>query len=236
MSHVLKDAKVFMGAYNLTGYTNNVALQHGVEALDDTTLGSDTRTNTAGLKIVSAGVDGFWDSTPDAGLEGNVGVSDTAFSVVTPDGTAGSVAYFFKCVQGTYNVGGEVGTLLNFSAEANARANLIRGKLVYHDTVTATGTSTPISFPTMAAGETLWGALHVFSASTGDTLDVTVESDTATGFGTPVTQLTFTQVGAVPTAEWQSATGAISDSYMRVNYTPGGASPSYTFAVVLGID
>lgn len=236
MSHVLKNAKVFMGAYDLTGYSNNVALNYGVEALDDTTLGSDTRTQTAGLKTVSAGVDGFWDATPDAGLQANVGVSDTPFSIVAPEGTAGTVAYFFKCEQGTYTLGGEVGSLLNFGAEANARASLIRGKLVYHGTVTATGTSTPISFPTMAADETLWGAVHVFNASTGDTLDVTVESDTATGFTTPVTQLTFTQVGASPSSEWQSATGAISDSYMRVNYTPGGVSPSYTFAVVLGIE
>lgn len=233
MSHVLKNAKVFMGAYDLTGYSNNVALNYGVEALDDTTLGSDTRTQTAGLKTVSAGVDGFWDSTPDAGLQANVGVSDTPFSIVAPEGTAGSIAYFFKCEQGTYTMGGEVGSLLNFGAEANARDNLIRGKLIYHGTATSTGNTAAIAFPTMPADETLWGALHVFTAPTSGTLDVTVESDTASGFSTPVTQLTFTQVGTANTYEFKSATGAISDTYMRVTHTNSG---SCTFAVVLGTD
>lgn len=239
MSHVLANAKVFLGPYNLTGYANKVDLQYGAEPLDDTVLGDSTRSFKGGLKIVSAGVGGYWDPTPDAGLATTLGikdtatsVSDTAFSVVAPPGTAGTVAYFFKSLESSYSIEGTVGDLLNYTAEARATDDLIRGKLIYHGTPTATGTTAAIAFPTMPATQTLWGALHVFAAPTSGTLDVVVQSDTATGFGTPATQLTFTQVGTTATSEWKFATaGAISDSYMRISHT--NAKPA-TFAVVLG--
>lgn len=235
MSHVFKDAKVFLGHYDLSGYTNNVALNYGAEPLDETTLGDSTRKMKGGLKLVSAGLSGFWDATPDPGLQSSVAVADKPMSVVAPAGTAGTTTYLFRVVNSQYQMGGNIGDLMSYQADAKATDDLVRGKLLYHGTATSSAQGTALSFPSMAAGDTLVGALHVFSASTGDTIDVTVQSDSATGFGSPATALTFTQVGATETSEWQTATGASSDTYYRVAYTIAGSSPSYTFAVTLGI-
>lgn len=231
MSTALTNAKVFLGPYNLSGYSNKVDLQYGAEPKDETTLADSTRKMKGGLKIVSAGVAGYWDATPDAGLATELSVADEPFSVVTPPGTAGTVSYFFKSLEASYGIEGSVGELLNFTAEARATDDLIRGKLIYHGTPTATGTTTGIAFPTMPATQTLWGALHVVAAPTSGTLDVVVQSDSTASFGSPATQLTFTQVGTTITSEWQSATGAIADGFVRISHT--NAKPA-TFAVVLG--
>lgn len=235
MSHTFKDAKVFLGGYDLTGYTNNVALQYGAEPLDETTLGNDTRKFKGGVKIVSAGMQGFWDATPDPGLQASVGTADTPLSVVAPPGATGTTTYLFRAMNANYDFGGSFGELLSYTAEARATDDLVRGKVLYHGTATSTANGTAFSFPSMAAGDTLCGAIHVVGASAGDTLDVIVQSDTATGFGSPVTALTFSQFGSSIGSEWQTATGATADTYYRVSYTIGGSSPSYTFAVSLGI-
>lgn len=235
MASILKDAQIFFDKYNLTGYSNNVALNYGVEAKDATVFGNTTRLNAAGLYTVSAGVDGFWNATPDAGLFANMGLSDKPFSVI-PGGAAGGVAYFFNAVEGKYTLGGTIGELVNFQAEAHARTALARGLCLYTGSATSSSTSTKYVLGARSATQTLYAALHVYSVSgTSPTLDVLVESDANASAGGEVTQITFTQATTTG-SQWQTDTGAVTDTYYRINYTIGGSdTPTFGFAVVVGI-
>jgi hypothetical protein len=235
MATVFKDAKIWLAGYDLSAYTNAVALNYGAEPLDNTTFGNTTRTHTGGLKIVSAGVDGYWHSTPDAGLFANIGVVDKPFSVA-PLGANGGQAFFFKAMKSSYTLGASVGELLGFGAEASTTGPMIRGLLLYQGTVTATGTSTKYVLGARSATQVLWSALHITAVSgTSPTLDVVVQSDANSGAGGEVDQITFTQANAVG-SQMLSDTGAVTDTYYRISYTVGGTgTPTFSFAVVAGI-
>ena len=79
------------------------------------------------------------------------------------------------------------------------------------------------------------GVLHVLSADgTLPTLDVTVQSDTADTFGSPITALTFAEKSAAG-SEAVANTTASADTWYRVNYELGGTTPDFSFVVVLGV-
>lgn len=87
----------------------------------------------------------------------------------------------------------------------------------------------------VGASQRIWAALHVFAASgTTPSLAVTVKSDNSVGFGSPTTQITFTSA-TTATSEVKSTAGAITDDYWRVDWTISGTTPSFTFAVAIGI-
>ncbi|MGH2710617.1 MAG: hypothetical protein ACRDH9_05370, partial [Actinomycetota bacterium] len=82
-------------------------------------------------------------------------------------------------------------------------------------------------------GKTVYAALHVLDASAGDTLDVIVQTDDGAGFASPTTLITFDQAAAVG-AQFKTAAGNADDWY-RVNFTIGGAGPSFKFVAVVGV-
>ena len=120
----------------------------------------------------------------------------------------------------------------------STQAPFVRGKCLFRGAAeNATDDSTGIEFPAVADGQSIYAALHVFHADgTSPTLDVVVESDDADTFASATTRLTFTQANAV-TSEWKSDTpsGGIADTFWRISYTIGGATPEFGFAVVFGI-
>jgi len=117
-----------------------------------------------------------------------------------------------------------------------AAARIVRGVVLHPATArTTSGTGTITYVGDVSSGQKAYAALHVIAASgSSPTLDVAVQSDGDSSFGSPTDRITFSQASAVG-AEWKSASGAISDSYWRVSYTIGGSSPSFTFVVVFGI-
>ncbi len=75
----------------------------------------------------------------------------------------------------------------------------------------------------------------VAASGTTPTLDVTIESDDGVGMGSPTTRINFAQATAIG-AQWATpVAGAIADDWWRVAYTLGGASPSFTFICIIGI-
>ena len=62
------------------------------------------------------------------------------------------------------------------------------------------------------AAQTLYSFLHVTSASSGDTLDITIESDNAEAFEPKA--ITHTQFNAIG-AEYKTKAGAITDDWFR---------------------
>jgi hypothetical protein len=101
---------------------------------------------------------------------------------------------------------------------------------------TVTGNGTARQLGLVGATQKLYASLHVVDASVADTLDVKIQSDDASGMGTPTDRITFTQATAVGAQYATPVSGPIAtDTWWRVSYTIGGTSPSFKFAVVVGI-
>lgn len=235
---VLKDQALWFGGYDYTGVMNALGLDYGAEMVDVTVFGDQSRGRAGGLKNVAVSHQGLWDGTGvlDQELFDRMGLAAAPMSFAMVDAAEGDVAYSFLAALGEYAPGGAVGDALAFSVSAEGAGDLVRGTLMHNATRGATGNGTGRQIDAVAAGQKLYGALHVLSASgTAPTLDVTVESDDNAGFTSAVTQFTFAQQTAVG-FEWAAPVdGPITDDWWRLVYTIGGAGPSFQFVGILGI-
>lgn len=244
MAHKLVDAVIWLGQYDLSGDHNSVSLTQTVEALKATTFGPTTTThkNIAGMRGASfegSGLLSYGASEVEDALRSKFAVVDVPLSIMADGGQATETAWFMKSLLTEYTpMGGTVGEVHGFTLKgAPSKSPLVRGQVFAAKAArTATGNSgTAVQLGAVGATQRIYAALHVFAASgTTPTLDVTVKSDDAVGFASPTTVLTLAQATAA-SSEFKSAAGAITDTYWRVDWTVGGTSPSFTFAVVLGI-
>lgn len=239
-TYAVTGAKLYHGAYDLSGTATQVAVQMEAEALDATTFGSSGwRERIAGLKQVNlSGVSGFneADDGPDDVVFTALGTA-TVITVAHTDGADGEPATSFQALPLDYNPEANIGQLWGYSFSAQGKTAAAHGTILHPATArTATGTGTGRQLGSVASGEYLYSALHVIAASgTSPTLDVVVESDDNSGFTSATSRITFSQATAIG-AQWATpVAGAISDDYFRVSYTIGGTSPSFTFVVVTAI-
>jgi hypothetical protein len=236
---ILRDQKVYWDAYDLTGDLNALSLQYGAEALDDTALGDTFRSSTGGLITVASQIEGFYRTgtgTFEPALMSNMGVQDKPFTV-TNNGTEGTNAWFYKMMEGDYSpFKNAVGELHAFSAGGVANSRLISGKLIAtKSAVTATANGSAYLLGAATSGQRLYVAAHILAVSgTNPTLDLVIQSDSASNFPSSADVITFSQKTDVG-SDWQEAAGAITDTYYRVRYVLGGTNPQFTFIVVAGI-
>ncbi len=243
----LTNLYAFVGGYNLACRAKSMEVPTvSVEALDATAM-CDTWTKViAGNKTASWTASVMQDFAADE-VDALLGLDNAAFGgtagqpiSVAPAGiTGGEVAYAFNASTFSY-------TPMQASAGEIAMATLsgsgtgspvVRGTLMDDPTaaVTTTGTGTARQLGAVTTGQRMYAALHVLSASGGTpTLDVVIQSDDNSGMSSATSRITFTQATDI-TSQWSSVAGAITDDYWRVSYTIGGSTPSFTFAVVLGI-
>lgn len=239
-TEVLTDAAILVDGYDLSGYSNALALQYGAEMKDATTFGNDTRITKGGLKTVMANARGFYETgtagDPDAALFSRIGTKDLVTSLAGVR-TVGEVAYLFTTTGAVYEIGGQVGELLPYSVdlEGNGVA-LVRGRLMADQTsVGSSGNGTAVQVGAVTSGQRMYAALHVLGASGGSpTLDVTVESDDDSGMASATTRISFAQATGI-TSEWASVAGAITDDWWRIAWSLGGSTPSFDFLVTIGI-
>lgn len=242
-THKLTNAGIWLSGYDVSGDHNMVEMPNGVESLDKTTFGQTTRIHQAGLYetdlkgqcLLSYGTSEIEDI-----IRGLLAVTDTPCTVTPNGATAGDRAYFSQYL--TVNaklLGGTVGDLHvgTWDAKGSGGFPLVPGTLMAAKSArgSSSNSGTALQLGAVAAGQRIYAALHVFAVSgSTPTLAVTVKSDNGVGFGTPATQITFATANAIG-AQFSSAAGAITDDYWRVDWTIGGSTPSFTFAVAIGI-
>lgn len=232
---VLKDTKVYMDGYDLSGDLNATSFDYGAEMLDETHFGDGARVNSPGLLTARMQHEGHWRAGgggPDDAIFARLGVANVVTTLTPETGAVGEVAFTFRAMHPEYDIGGQVGELLPFSVTAEGDDGIapVRGYILQAaGSVTASGSGSGVE---ITEGAT-YAALHVISASAADTLDVTVESDVDNTFGSPVTVATFKQMSDIG-ADWQAISGAGSDTWFRVSYTLTGTTPAFSFIVVIG--
>lgn len=236
---VLKDEKIFFGGYDVSGILNAINVGYSAELQDDTTFGDDTRSRLAGLKDVSVTLNGYWDSSEDSEFFTKIGAaSPTPVGVAPNNPSEGDRAFLFQADEASYAPGATIGEMFAFTLEGQGHGPLVRGLLMENNAAansSANGTSRV--FAAVGAGELMYAGLFVYSASgnSGETLDVTIESDADGVFdSTANTRISFAQITDSVGSEFASVAGAITDTYWRATWTIGGGG-TYSFAVILGI-
>lgn len=232
---VLSDAFIVFDGEAIRDSTNAVSIDYGAEELDGTTLADDTRIMVGGLLTAAMGADGFFQAPdPDSAFFDQMGAAGKVITIA-PKTTEGSIGFSLNSVLGSYNPGASVGELLAYSIQAGARDRLVRGPLLANKTgITASGSGTAFQVGAATASQTVFAALHVTKADGTPTLDLTIESDDASGMASPTTRITFDQATAKG-SQFKKLAGPVADSWWRVNYTIGGTNPDFDFVVLLGI-
>ncbi len=245
----LENVVILYDGYDFTTDMNQVAMELGAEPLDVTTFGQDTRINKAGLQTVATNISGFRDFDgdtgklhavffPDIGATGN-----PVLSVFPLSATDGQRGFSYKTTRVSYNQSGAVGEMFAFSADGPAAKSRLMNTTVLSNISAATGsgTGTAAQFVAMTSTGDFFGVLHVTqtATSTGVTgsLDVLIESDSASGFASPTTRATFTQALQSVTAEYlTNALSSSGDDWWRATYTVSSTgAPNYDFVVGMSI-
>jgi len=231
-AQVLTNARLFVDGRDLSGQMNALGVEYGVDALDGTTLMNDTRINVGGLKTTTMSHQGYWAASDDAHMFARIGPS--AIVTVCPVAAdSGAVSYFENVMHATYSVGGAVGELYPFSFDAEAAGPLVQATVLRNPaSVSAGGDGTAYELGAVGAGQRLFAALHVLEVTGGGTLAVKVQSDNASGFPSPIDQITFANATG-PGAQLLSVGGAITDDWFRANWTLSAGTA--TFIVSAGI-
>ena len=238
-AQALVDAQILVNGANLSGQANKLMASGSVDDLDATTFAS------GGWKEVAAGLgshewsaEGFWAAgtagLPDDRLWADLGVN--AAWTATAAAAEGSVAYLGNVMSGSFVVGGEVGTLAPFTAKGIGSGRLVRGTLVNAPGTArgTTGTGTAFQLGALSATQLMTAALHVCSvAGTTPTLVVKLRSS-ATAGGAYVDRITFTSANTI-SSQLLTVAGAVTDTWWRAEWTIGGTTPSFLFALAAGI-
>jgi hypothetical protein len=230
---VLTDAVVWIGPYAMQGLTNSVALSLMADAPETTPFGSTHRTRAPGLKGVGMQIEGNWDAAVDLGFQGALlGASHPV--TIAQLSALGTPAFLFKAIAADYKIGGAIGDVAKFSAGAQGADRCVRGSLMEYATRSVTANGTGRQLGALSATQKLFASLHVPVVSGVPTLDVTIESDDNTGFSSPTTRATLTQITAAA-AVWTEIAGPITDDWWRFKFTIGGTTPSFSIAGAMGI-
>lgn len=238
---VLRDCTIWANEFDLTADTNQVDGDWEGAEVDCTNFASGGNQELKiGIAKSSMALQTFYDTATGAvepvltALKGTVGNIIT----VTPDGTAHTRAFFSRGLAGGLKMPFKLGDMaaLQGGFKTSSVEGLVEGYVALPKTaLTATGTGTIYNDGAVATGQKVYGALHVFAASgTTPSLTAKVQSAPLVGFGSPTDRLTFAAKTAAG-SDFQSAAGPITDAFWRVSYTISGTTPSFTFAVVYGI-
>jgi len=245
---IYQDQKVFLAHYNLTANISTVALSETRDALDDTTLGSNTKSNFPGLCNVTFSFEGLFDPSTgyDQALSSQIGLQGKPFSILQST-SAGGIAHFLNAMLADYTpFAGTVGEMARFSAGgvtakgSSAPSNLIRGQVLFwSENFTTSANGTAINLGAVSTSQRLYGAVHVFGhSSTQHTVFpiITSAASSAASSSQWTTVISFSTFSALGSS-MLSCTGNITDTWYRLQHTTAtsSASTGISAVAVLGI-
>ena len=187
-----QNATTWIHDTDFTGQLKKVSLNVKADELDATTFGSTYKSRIGGLKDVTVGTEGFWESTQD--LSGFSGLAQ-ADRVVTicPQGAETNVAYLLQAGDFNYETFGTIGEtvpfMLGLSGTNNVRA--VRGQLAKaKGNVSATGQlGSILNLGAPTATQFVYAAVHIFTA--GTTITIQLQSDDNAPFASATTRATI---------------------------------------------
>lgn len=252
---VLQNVNAYFRDVDATAQFQQVTLEIGREELDGSTVGDDTRTRVSGFMTGRGSQRGFVDLTDDgidekffdavgdntSGTAPSTGTAVPAspFSVI-PDtsdisNAVGDLAYLMGSTASSYRTGDEIGVLLPFDLTTVARKSpVVRGVLASRvRDETTTQAYAGVQLGALAAGESLYAALHVIDVDSISDLRVDVDSDDAVGFASPTVRVTWPSM-TTRTHGFARVDGPVTDDWWRaqiVTLTGTSAKVVVTFGI-----
>ncbi|TLQ45753.1 hypothetical protein [Streptomyces marianii] len=240
---ILTDVRLFTAGADLTGRSNKVEITSEVEDKDATNYGSQGwKEVLGGLASSDIAGEGQWEAG-DPGKVDNVSWAELGAVgpwTIGPDGAAvGDLTYFTRALRADYKLGDAVGEIAPWTGSAKGSWPLVRGVFEHAPGTarTSSGDSAGVELGSVAAGQSLYAALHVLSVSgtSSPTITVEVESDVDGNFSSPATQLSFTAATAAGGQILRTGGSPVADTWYRASWTISGSTPSFMFALALGI-
>lgn len=239
---VLLDARLFAPGADLSGASNKIELTSEIEDKETTNYRSaGWKEVIGGLGSAEISAEGQWEAGDPSKVDdaswstlGGIG----PYTVCPNDSVVGALAYVTSGMRTDYKVGDTVGEVAPWSGSVKSSWPLVRGQIAHPPGTarTATGNGTVLNLGAITAGKRLYAAVHVLSAAgTTPSITLSVESDDAAGMTTPTTRLTFAAATAPGGQILRTDGTAITDTHYRVAWTVSGTTPSFMFAVSLGI-
>lgn len=246
---------VWFGGYDLSSELNKVELTAMRAALANSRLPDTLECFYPGIMQVNANINGFWSAgagSPDAVA------APRLFPALTYDasewpltflpslapaavaGADGNYGYNLRSAQYGVKFGAQHGESLPFYLSNKARAGMLDRMQVIAPKATrvATFTGTAYQFGAVTSGTNkVVAALHVFSVTgASGAVTVTIESDNASNFPSPITRGTFTAVATAAGVGRQvvEITSTITDDWWRAVAT-WTAGTNYSLGVVAGL-
>lgn len=237
-AYTLTDAFAFVGGYDFTGDSNELAVNVNHTTNRATAFGNEWEVNRIGVSSVDWRLAGFWnvsDAEQDDEEWGNLGTRDRVVTFGPGTSTEGSPAYMFRALTTQYTAGGSHGDMaaFNVSAAGSNGQGVVRGRLLKaKGDVSATGAiGTAQQLGAVESGEYLYATLHVFSP--GTTITIVLESDDNAGFTSATTRATFSTVTTAGGTWATRVAGAITDDYYRFRVT--ACTGTFSLAGAVGV-
>lgn len=230
-----KGCDIFVDELDFSGISNSVDIETDVPLAEVTAFGDSWATFLEGKPGANVTVNACYDGDQDSMIFGDLGSGTENILAISPIAMAdGGYIWIAEAICSTDNPVSDVGGPVTLNSSWRTTPHFGWGYILERDTnVTTTTTSSGWAIGAVSATQKVVATLHVLSAA-GGTLDVTIQSDTV-GFGSPSTQITFSQVTTSAGSQVQTASGAITDTYWRSVCTTGGGAPVYNVLVTMAI-
>lgn len=234
------NAKIFLEGRNLSGELNTVGLEYTAETPERTAFGDTSKRRLPGILDATLTMNGWWDAASaadslDADLFNEIAAASGVASLSPAGAALGDISFAFQTQAAEYSPGAAHGEVFKFGLTLNGDGPLVRGNVMENGTFTVTVNGTGRQLGAALATDTIYSALHVVAASgTAPTLNVTLQSDDANTFLSPITRITHAQKTAVG-AEWKTLVGPVTDTWWRYVLTIAGTGPSFTVFLTTAI-
>uniref|UniRef100_A0A6M3IL17 Uncharacterized protein n=1 Tax=viral metagenome TaxID=1070528 RepID=A0A6M3IL17_9ZZZZ len=246
--NVLKNVKVYIAGYDLSGDMNEITLSQNVELQDRTVFNSSFRKRKPGLKSVELSGGGFWNSSE--GVKGTtrgridpvaferLGTTGNVMSVLPNGASLGSVVYVAPSIIAEYSPGGSIGDMFGYNITANGQESLGRGVLL-REGLASSKASTAFNIGVDTTNRKIVTGIHVLESSgaSGGSISVIIQASTVIGFtGTPKKLYSAAiTTGIVGGSVWCSTKNpTTSYSYVRAKTSQNGTSDK-KFKVVVTV-
>lgn len=232
--------KILLDGYDFSGQTNGVSIEVPVGVLEYGVLQQNAMSKIPSYPTPAIVHNGYYDG-PNAGemfdyFDDKLGsANDVTVGVILGTSLAIPVGYVLPTSFGQQlKVGGPYNGLITLNGNwPSGQDKLYRGYQVQYGVISATGAQAGIDFG--AAGSAGGKAFLFLQDIEGTATDaeITIESDSDSGFGTAADEGTFTfsAVGA-----YELTLSGTVNRYVRLNCTSKGGATSFTVLCVVALD
>jgi hypothetical protein len=232
------DARIFLGAFEFTSFTNQVEWGVDVATQDVSVFGSQFSQFVPGLKTLMFNTSGFNDyaaASLDEYVRTNVGTRLVGTLSNAALATGGSAIVGAGVLQAWRAINAAVGAVPTVQAAIGDGYTAV-GQITQTNSaaVTATGNSTPVNVGAVAAGRTIIASVHALTV-TGTTPSLTPALASSTTSGGAYTVRATGSAMTAAGSQLITAAGAFTDTWWRLNYTVTGTTPSFLLVAAIAI-